>query len=404
MSTLRDIGLEQALAETLAVLDPLPPVLLPIERACGFVPARDLPALVDCPDTDVSARDGYAVVAAELEPASPERPVRLRVRGTVAAGGRAPDRVERGSAMRILTGAPLPDGADAVLADEFAVRDGEVVECRADAGPGRNIRRQGEEVRRGDVVGAAGRVLTPAGTGLLAAAGYARIAVHQRPRVAVVATGDEVVAPGEPLAPGQVHASNAVTLLGWLQLFGMEASFTVARDRPAEISQAIEQALGRADAVLTSGGAWKSERDHLTRVLAGLGADLRYHRVRIGPGKAVAFALYDRKPVFCLAGGPSSNEMGFLQLALPGLLRLAGRDPRPFPCRRAVLASPVSGDRDWTQLFRATLSEEAGRLIAHPLPWGNRLQAMAEAEALVRLPEGLERREAGEEVEVQVLS
>jgi molybdopterin molybdotransferase len=407
VSVRHDIGLEEALALTLAALAPLPPVEVPVHTAGGLVPARDVHAAVDCPTAAVSLKDGYAVRSADLAGATPERPVRLRLRGTAAAGGAASAPVEPGCAVRVLTGARLPAGADAVLAGEFAAEhdgdDGHHVTCRRDAAPGRNVLPRGSDVAAGDVVAPAGLPLAPARVGLLAAAGQATVAVHPRPRVAVVATGDEVVPPGQPLAPGQVYASNAVTLLAWLERFGMAGRFDVVPDDPDAIRRGLEQALDGSDAVLTSGGAWTSDRDHLTRVVGGLGARLLFHRVRIGPGKAVALGLLGRVPIFCLAGGPASNELGFLQLALPGLLRLSGRAPEPFPRRRAVLTEPVGGDPDWTQFVQVRLAWRRGRLHATPLGRGSRLQALAAAEGLVRVPEGIARLTAGEEAELQVL-
>jgi molybdopterin molybdotransferase len=254
-----------------------------------------------------------------------------------------------------------------------------------------------------EIVVERGLMVTPARAGLLAAAGLAGVRVHRRPSVGVLATGDEVVLPGEPLKPGQLYASNIVTLFGWLRRFGMAAEAARRPDNAPTIREAAAVLLDRHDALLTSGGAWKSERDLTVRIMEDLGGELLYERVRIGPGKAVALAVVGGKPVFCLPGGPASNEMAFLQLALPGLLRLAGLSPEPFERRSARLDAAVEGTPEWTQFFQATLAEDGGGFVARPLRGPSRLRAQALAEAIITLPQGCRRLDAGRQTQVQVL-
>lgn len=218
-----------------------------------------------------------------------------------------------------------------------------------------------------------------------------------------MAIGDEVVLPGRELRRGQLYASNVVTLVGWLEHFRLRAGVAAVGDREDGIRTAVAKMLETCDAVLTSGGAWKSDRDLTVKVVKDLGGDVLFHRVRIGPGKAVALALVGGKPAFCLPGGPASNEMAFLQTALPGLLRLAGRDPRPFPFRRARLSEDLEGVEDWTQFFQADLRCSGGEWSVSPLRMKSRLRSQARANALLRLPEGKSRLKKGEEVAVQVL-
>jgi molybdopterin molybdotransferase len=399
-----DIGLDEALAITLARSKPLAPCEVALAEACGLVAARDELARVDCPTRAASTKDGFAVRSVDLEGAGSGRPVRLRLEGSVAAGGLPEGRIAQGSAARIYTGAPLPEGADAVLPVERVRLEGDEVICPEAIEPGRNVQPRGASLARGARVARAGQPLSPARVGLLAAAGLERVLVHPRPRVAIVATGDEVVLPGSPLSDGQVFASNAYTLAAWLSRFGMQASIRAVGDRPEFIRAALADGLASADALLTSGGAWTSDRDLVAGAVAGLGAELCFHRVRLGPGKAVALGLAGTKPIFCLAGGPASNEMGFLQIALPGLLCLAGRAPRPFPRARARLARAVRGDSDWTQVYHARLERgEDGRLVAVPLGRSGGLETLAAAEALVRVPEGVLELAAGEEAEVELL-
>jgi len=398
-----DIGFQDALRLTLEALSPLPPVSVPVLDAADFVAPDDCRARANSPSVTSSLKDGFAVYAADIAEATAEKPVRLTVCGSAYAGSGSAPGLVRGEAVRVTTGAMLPEGADAVLAVEFARDEDASVLCLRDAPAGKNIQRQGEDVAAGEIVVERGLRITPARAGLLAAAGLAEVRVHRRPSVGVLATGDEVVLPGEPLKPGQLYASNIVTLFGWLRRFGMVAEAARSPDSAPTIREAAAGLLDRHDALLTSGGAWKSERDLTVRIMEDLGGELLYERVRIGPGKAVALAIAGGKPVFCLPGGPSSNEMAFLHLALPALLRLAGLSPEPFERRVARLDAAVEGTAEWTQFFQATLAEEGGALVARPLRGPSRLRAQALAVAIVTLPQGCRRLDAGMETQVQIL-
>jgi len=256
---------------------------------------------------------------------------------------------------------------------------------------------------QGERVAAKGEILTPALTGLLAAAGVHPVSVIPMPRVAVVATGDEVVAPGHSLKSGQLYASNLVTLLSWLRHFRMDAISAVVKDQPDQIRDALSTMLSWADVLLTSGGAWKSERDLTVGVLEEMGCEMVFHRVRIGPGKAVAFGRIGRKAVFCLPGGPPSNEMAFLQIALPGILQMSGRMPLPFRTREVRLSKTMSGDPHWTQFYQASLEDRRGEWWAVPQQLKSRLQSQARADALIKVPEGVVDLKAGDTIEVQML-
>lgn len=403
VQTRYDIGFDEALACTLRALAPLAPVDVPVGDAGGLVVAEDCTARVDCPSSSIALRDGYAVASADLTGACASRPVRLRVVGRAVAGPGAAAAVRPRTAVKITTGARIPPGADAVIAGEFTAEEGQWVLCHQDAAGRRNILERGHDVRQGSRIVARGETLTPAGTGLLAAGGIAAVRVHPRPRIGVIATGDEVVTPGSPLRDGQLYASNVVTLRSWLRRFGMDAEMAVVGDHAERLAERAANMLERVDVLLTSGGAWKSDRDLTVDTLKAMGAQLVFHRVRMGPGKAVALLVIGGKTLFCLPGGPPSNEIAFLQLALPGLLRLSGRPPVPFELVPAVLTEGVGGDRNWTQFVYAALQWEDGRWLTRPLRAGSRLQSQAEADALIRVPEGVERVESGTWVNVQML-
>jgi molybdopterin molybdotransferase len=393
----------EALAETLDHVSPLGGEEVDLTRAGGRVAAQDLAALVDCPSVDASLKDGYAIHSADIAAASPQHPVQLRLGGLAVAGGAWTGTVRQGMAVRVLTGAPIPRGAEAVVSDEFTSLEGEILTVVNDAEPGRNILRRSSDVAAGQRIVATGELLRPTQIGLLAAAGHGQLRVFRRPRVAIVAIGDEVVAPGNPLAEGKLYASNLVTLASWCAGYGMAVTTAVVPDNEDQIRAELLACLQDHDAILTSGGAWTSERDLVVHLLDDLGWKEIYHGVRIGPGKAVGLGLWQGKPVFCLPGGPSSNHMAFLQLALPALHRLEGRTQPGLPVQVARLARPIQAQKDWTQFVHGWLERSSTGLVFCPLRAKSRLQEMAQMDALVQIPEGTEWLGAGSMVPVQVL-
>lgn len=437
------VSFEDALAATLHAITPLATEPTPLQTLVGRVVAEDVIAPMDAPTADVSLKDGYAVRSADVAGASREEPVPLRLVGHVAAGGAYGQEVAPGTTVRVLSGAPLPVGADAVLAEEYAVRDDECVTALADAEPGRNVLFRGIDFERGSCLVSAGTVLRPAQVGLLAAAGYAVVSAVRRPRVGLVAVGDELVVPmhagdgakapahpGDgPVAPadsddgavapahpgdgresaepllghGQVFSSNLANMAAWCGHYGLTVSEAVVRDERAALRQTLLAALERSDVVLTSGGAWNSERDLVVGVLDELGWRQSYHRVRLGPGKGVGFGMWRDKYVFVLPGGPASCQMGFVQLALPALHRMMGYARPGGPTRPARLTVSVKGQRTWTEFVEGRFEWDGAELCVVPAKGRSRLRSMAECECYIRIPEGTEVLEAGTLTVVQVL-
>lgn len=400
------IGLEQAAEKIRVHMGPMGTEVLPLDAALRRVVSGEVAARVSSPTDDVSLKDGFALRAKETEGATDAQPVVLRIVGSRFAGGSEAVEVQPGEAVRVTSGAVLPQGGDAVVGTEYCTEEGEGVRVYAPVCIGQNVLPRATDIRAGAVLINKGELLTPGRVGLLAAAGVERVSVFKRPRVALVATGDEVVAPGRPLMPGQLYASNLCTLSAWLRSFGISSTCRVLRDSRKEIRQGLELGLAEADVLMTSGGAWGSERDLVIRVLGELGWKRIFHRVRLGPGKAVGFGFLKEKPVFCLPGGPPSNEMAFLQLALPAVLRMAGWQRSPFPTLEARLSAPLKGRNvNWTQIVRAKLNQEPdGMFWATPYKLASRLESMALAECLIPIPEGTERLEKGECVRVQLLT
>jgi molybdopterin molybdotransferase len=398
------VSFKEALALTLSHLPIGESETLPLDRLTGKVLAQDVVSKVDCPSVHSARKDGYAVISADLEKASTQTPVVLESAGRLVAGDPQNRRISKGQAMRVTTGASLPEGADAVVAEEFCHQTGGLISVTHTAKTGRNILKKGTDIRQGEKVAGRGEKLSPALIGLMASAGIDKAVVYRTPQVAVIASGDEVVAPGKPLAAGKLYASNMVELCSWLSMHHFPYTADLVRDHRAQIRSAIVKRLPAADVYLTSGGAWGSERDLILRILQGLNWQGIYHRVRMGPGKPVGFGLLEKKPFFILPGGPPSNEMAFLQLALPALMQMKGETATIFPFVRGQLSETVRGHKKWTDFIHARLERKQDRLIVHPAKLKSRLQSMARKEALIIIPEEKEELLSGEIISVQILA
>ncbi|PKN23890.1 MAG: molybdopterin molybdenumtransferase MoeA [Deltaproteobacteria bacterium HGW-Deltaproteobacteria-21] len=397
------IGFTKALQLTLEAITPLEAEMVSLFSLVNRIVASDLPALVNAPERDVSLKDGYAVHSADIAQASPECPVELRIIGTASAGGHFDGQVTSGSAVRIWSGAGIPEGADAVLAEEFARLQDDQVFATAGAEAGRNILPKGTDNHVGQKLVSAGTLLSrPTQIGLLAAAGYSQVPVFRQPRVAIVATGSEVIAPGQALEKGKVFASNLVTLASWCSLHGFGSAVWIVKDDAEMIRDRLLEAIADADAVLTSGGAWRGDHDLVARILDQLGWQKIYHRVRMGPGKAAGFGLWQGKPVFCLPGGPPSNQMAFVQLALPGLQKLAGYCRPGLKRVKAGLAHSVSGQEDWTQFLEGRFEFVDDSVLFRPAKLKSRLQGLAATEGILTIPEGTTQIQVGSIVRVQL--
>jgi len=401
------IGYREAFELIHSNIQPLGSEEISLELAIHRIAAEDAAALVNYPPVDVALKDGFAIKAADVAQASGRRPVALTVIGSAFAGSGFEGEMRSGSSVKVCSGAPIPAGAEAVVPVEFCeAKSKEEVHIRIDAGVGRNILRAAEKLKKGDIIIRKGTTLLPGAMGLAASAGINRIRVCRRPNVAVIGVGDEVVVPGKSLRPGQIYASNLITLKAWLNSFGIQCVTSLAKDNTASIKLELERHLPEADVILTSGGVWGSERDLVIRTLDALEWQKMFHHVRMGPGKGIAFGLWKDKSVFCLPGGPASNEMAFLQLALPGILHMSGDCRHPLPLISAKLVEDLkSRHKEWTEFRDAVLVKNSGgAYTVGAYRKRNRLQAIAGANSLICIPEGAESLRAGEIIPVQVLS
>ncbi|MFH1156348.1 MAG: molybdopterin molybdotransferase MoeA [Pseudomonadota bacterium] len=399
------IGYKEALALVLETVSPLKgDQELDLADSLGRILSRDLYSRVDSPSINASMKDGYAVLSHEVRHATPDNGVQLKITGTAAAGQQPGHDLTPGTAIRILSGARVPSGADAVLSEEFATRQEDLLTVFNTAKPGRNILPQGTDVRAGEMIATCGSRLNPGTIGTLVAAGHGTVPVFHLPRIAIVATGDELVIPGQPLPEGKLYASNMAMVRAWCLKYGMPTDVSILGDSPEAITTKIREKLATHDAVLTCGGAWTGDRDFVARTLDALGWKCLFHRIRMGPGKAVGFGMKDHKPIFLLPGGPPSNLTAFLQIALPGLLRLGGADQPGLPRITVKLCHELtSRDITWTQFVYGKLTEEDGHTLFTPLKLASRLQSLARADGAVAIPEGLKTLRSGAMVRAQLL-
>jgi molybdopterin molybdotransferase len=335
----------EAVARVLAALEPLAPRAMPLIECAGLVLAEDVVADRDVPSFANSAMDGYAVRAADVEGASAERPVVLAVTGEIPAGAAGETPVAPGTAARIMTGAPVPPGADAVVPweDTDAGADGDSVAVRVPAPAGRHVRPAGEDLRSGTRVVVAGARLRPAHLAVLALLGRTEAVVVPRPRVAILSTGDELVPPGGDLGAGQVHDANGTLLTALCAQSGAEViASDLVGDDPGKIEAWFAWNAERADLLVTSGGASVGEHDWVRDVLSRAGrVDL--WKVAMRPGKPVLFGRVHGTPVLGLPGNPGSVLACTHVFVAPALRRLAGRTPAPRTVP-GVLTAPVAGD------------------------------------------------------------
>jgi molybdopterin molybdotransferase len=370
-------------------LESLPPVDVPLHKALGLVCAADVFATHNCPTVDSSLKDGFAVVSSDIADASPDNPVTLPVTGSLTAGEDIEGfRVTMGTALRIMTGAALPPGATSVLASEFAQVAGGVVSIRANARVGLNILRKGSDIVQGQRVLAKGDLLGPAHLGLLAAAGVKEVLCYPLPRVAIAATGSELVWPGDPLTEGKVAASNMIIAAAELQVLGITASTVLLRDHLDHLEEHFRHLIPQVDMLITCGGVLDGDKDLTLGAMAQVGMDKIFHRVRIGPGKGACMGRVGKTIVFNLPGGPPSNHVALILLALSGVRRLMGCTHCLPPKRQVFVTKGLVGQKDWTQLVYGKVQYDNGSLYAVPLNDMRRLEAMATANALIEIPEG----------------
>jgi molybdopterin molybdotransferase len=388
------ISLEDAQHYVRQWLVSLAPIDVAPAESLGCVVADDLFALEAVPGFVNSAMDGYALRSFDTAAG----PVRLAVVGSILAGDVADTPLGAGEAMRIMTGAPLPDGADCVcMIEEVEVDvDGTRVSIGRVIEPGECIRRPGDDVQVGQLLARRGVELGPAQVGVLAGQGYARLLVHPRPRVGVLSTGHELASAGEPLGPGQIHDSNRPMLLALLRRSGfVPVDLGTAEDQPAAIIARFREGLASCDAIVSTGGVSVGDADHVKGVISALGGErARSMRVAIKPGKPFAFGVAGESniPLFGLAGNPVSTYVGFELLVRPALRLLAGQSELDRLSVNMVLDTPLPRQPDGKLhlVFVVARFHDDGRLHAQSSArrGSHLLNAVADANAIALVPDG----------------
>jgi molybdopterin molybdotransferase len=379
------LSVDEALATVLNNVAPLGAERIPIIEALGRILAEEIHSSRDIPAFDNSAMDGYAVRSGDIAEASESNPVRLKVLETVGAGVMPSKRIAAGQAVRTMTGAPIAEGADAIVPVERTQETGSEVEILASAEPRAFVRPRGEDVSRGDLVISAGKALTPSDLGMLASLNRSMIDVYRRPRVAIVATGDELVDVDTVPSGAQVVNSSAYALAGAIRETGGEPiMLKVARDLPDEVRTRLAEALA-FDVVLTTGGVSVGQFDHVKVVLDELGLRQLFHGVAQKPGRPLKFGTIGGRPIFGLPGNPVSTMVCFYLYVRPALRQMTGRTDVGLPRIVARCACDIPLANNLTEFVRVALSRPGGEVFASPT--GNQssgvLSSLSRAHALL---------------------
>jgi molybdopterin molybdotransferase len=400
------LSVEEGLERALAPIEKLGDERVDLLSALGRVIAEDIYAPGDVPAYANSAMDGYAVRAIDTAGADQDSPATLTVIEDLPAGYVAKSRIGPGQAIRIMTGAPIPDGADAVIMVEVTESSGDQVRIYESARVGQHVRSRGEDVHTGELLIRTGTELGAAEVGVLASSQRPFVRVMRRPLVAIVSTGDELVEIDEPLQPGKVVNANSYSLAALVRAAGgVPIVQGIARDSESEIRASIESALA-ADFIISSGGVSVGDYDYVKQVLNSLGAEIKFWRVSMKPGKPIAFGMLRGKPFFGLPGNTVSSMLSFLLFVRPALRKAMGIPP-PFTHAEisVLLDSDANSKGDRRTYLRAAIRYQDGQFYARlaPRQGSGVLSSMLGANGLVIMPEGVTAMRKGEPARALVI-
>ena len=397
------LKLSEALSRILAEVQPVSGGdTLAVRSALGRVLSADVVSSIDVPSHTNSAMDGYALAGSEL---SAGGETRLEVIGTSAAGRPFAGEVRSGQCVRIMTGAPMPPGADTVAMQENVVRDGDIAIVGPGQKVGQHVRQAGEDIAAGTIALAAGTRLMPAEIGILGSLGVSEVSVRRRPRIAFFSTGDELRSVGEPLGEGQIYDSNRYTIFGMLSRLGVDVlDMGVIRDDRDAVEQAFAKAAAEADAIVSSGGVSVGDADYVAETLERTGT-VGFWKVAMKPGRPLAFGRIGEALFFGLPGNPNSVMVTFYQLVQPALQALAGiPNPEPPLTMPAISATALHKKPGRREFQRGVFSRsEDGRLVVRKTghQGSGVLSSMAAANCFIVLPEDSGPVAEGDEVTVQ---
>jgi molybdopterin molybdotransferase len=399
------ISVEEALKLILSTAPILGVEKVDIITALGRVIGEDIYAPSDIPPFDNSAMDGYAVKSEDTKGASKNYPAVLTVIGDLPAGYVAKGKIKKGEAIRIMTGAPLPQGVDSVVMVEDTEASGDKVKIFNEAETNQHIRKAGEDVKKGELVIPQGTVLRPAAIGMLASLKRSFVSVYQRPLVSILCTGDELVDVDGELKAGQIVSSNSYTLASQVnECGGIPLLLGIARDRKDELEQKFREGL-RADVIISSAGVSVGDYDLVKGVLKDLGMEMKFWKVAMRPGQPLAFGTIGGKPTFGLPGNPVSSMVSFEQFVRPYLLKMQGHTRIFRPVIEAIWQEEFVKKTERKYLVRCMVSKKEGMYIASSTgeQGSGILKSMVLANGLAIFPEEKEVIKAGEKVKVQIL-
>lgn len=408
------ISVEDALEHILKFCSVLSPEAKPISDALGQVLAENIVGRFDMPRWDNSAMDGYAVRANDIKAATNQSPTVLKVVGTIAAGDVPHKTVESGTAIRIMTGAPIPTMADAVVpfedTDELERKSTTEIGIQLSVRSGSNIRAQGRDIKKGQPVIDQSKVLKAADIGVLASLGYSKVQVVKRPTVGILATGDELVDPKEPLEPGKIYNSNSYSIAAAVQASGgIPWMLGIASDTRHSISSMLDKGINGADILITTAGVSKGDYDLVKNVLTEHGK-IELWSVRMRPAKPLAFGLLNasegrRMPILGLPGNPVSSLVAFEQFGRPALRKMMGFVNHGRPRVQAILEDAIVNSDGRRQYARVIITKRDGTYYARLTgdQGSNILTSMSLANGLAICPEETPRKEIGETIDVEML-
>jgi molybdopterin molybdotransferase len=376
-----------------------------LDQALGRVLAEDVVSRINNPPLDNSAMDGYALMAEDIQSATPEKPVKLEVVEEIAAGYTAKGTLKPGQAMRIMTGAPIPPGANAVLMQEDTQKDGSAILCLDKADVEENIREAGEDVKVGEQVIKKGTTLSPAHIGMLAVIGRSQIPVGQRPIVSILSTGDEILELDESPQGPQIFNSNGHMLAAQIKSAGgIPVYLGIAKDTEKDLMEKFEWAL-KADIVVSSGGVSVGDYDLVKASLKKMGQDMLFWKVAMKPGKPLAFGRIGNTPIFGLPGNPVSSFVSFEQFARPSIRKVQGCSDLSHKTVQAKLTRTIKKKAGRLHFLSAIVSWTDGEYTVTPAgeQGSGILKSAANANGLLIFPLEAEEIKQGQNVAVQLL-
>ena len=377
-----------------------------LRNALGRTLAEDIVAAENIPPFDNSAMDGFAVHSADVKKASQKIPITLSVAGESSAGNVFDKKLNQGEAVRIMTGAKLPDGADCIVPIELVkIGDEQKVEFSAPSKAGAHIRRAGEDFKKKEVALSKGELISPAQLGVLASFGYSKVRVVCKPKVNILATGDELVEVADKLSEGQIRNSSSYALAGFVEQAGGEATLLgIVRDKRKRIRKAIKAGLD-CDVLLITGGVSVGKYDLVKDILADLGVGIKFWKVNIKPGKPLVFGKFKKTLVFGLPGNPASTSVTYLQFVRPAIHKMLGRFSPGLLRLSAILDEPITKNDGKRHFIRGIATTKGGTL--HVCTTGTQssgaMSSISKANCLIIIPEKISSLKKGSKVEVEML-